>query len=139
MIGINAYLNFPGTCEEVMNFYAETLGGTILMMSRHAGSPMDAQVAAEWKNKIIHARMKLGDTLLMASDSPSNHYKPVQGASVIVNVDTPAEADRIFAALSQGAGSVGMAIQETFWARRFGMCTDRFGTPWMGQLRKKPM
>ncbi|HEV7960609.1 MAG TPA: VOC family protein, partial [Rhizomicrobium sp.] len=124
MISTNTYLNFPGTCEEAMNFYAKLLGGTVLAMARNAGSPMEAQVPAEWRNKIIHARVKIGDVLLMASDAPASYYKPPQGFSVNISVDAVADAERVFAGLSHG-GNVTMAMQETFWAHRFGACVDR--------------
>jgi PhnB protein len=132
MISTNTYLNFPGNCEEAMNFYAQLLKGTILAMLR---PPVDSETPPEWKNKIMHARIKLGDALLIAWDTPPNHYKAPQGFSVNVSVDEPAEAERIFAGLSQD-GNITMAMQETFWARRFGACMDRFGTPWMVNCEK---
>jgi PhnB protein len=78
----------------------------------------------------MHARLKVGDFRLMGSDSPPGHYEPMKGMSVTLTIDDPAEAERVYNALSE-KGSVRMAIQETFWAKRFAMFTDRFGTPWM--------
>jgi PhnB protein len=106
---INTYLNFPGNCEQAFTAYAKILGGTIIAM------------------------MMAG--LLMGSDALPARYLAPQGFSVNVDVDTPAEADRIYAALAEG-GAQTMPIAETFWARRFGMCVDRFGTPWMVNCEK---
>jgi PhnB protein len=83
----------------------------------------------------MHARMTIGDTVLMASDAPPEHQAPRKGFSVNINAATAAEADRVFSALAEG-GTVQMPIQETFWAHRFGMLVDRFGTPWMVNCEK---
>ena len=133
---INPYLMFNGSCEAAFNFYAKALGGKIVAMMTHEGSPMEGQVPAEWRKKIMHARIAIGDQVLMGSDSPPGHYEPMKGFSVTLNVDDPAEAERVFKALSDNATSVAMPIQETFWAQRFGMLTDRFGTPWMINCEK---
>jgi len=135
MITTNAYLNFDGNCEEAMNFYAEVLGGKILFMMKAKGSPMEAQCPPDFLDKIMHARIQVGTTLIMASDSPHGRYNKPQSFAINVGTDEPAEADRIYAALAEG-GAQTMPIAETFWAQRFGMCTDRFGTPWMVNCEK---
>ncbi|MBV8455689.1 MAG: VOC family protein, partial [Acetobacteraceae bacterium] len=89
------------------------------------------------RNQIMHARLIIGDQVLMGSDGGGQCQQPMAGFSVTISVDDPAEADRIYNALSEG-GETRMPIQETFWARRFGMLTDRFGTPWMINC-EKPM
>jgi PhnB protein len=132
---LNPYLTFNGNCETAFKFYEKVLGGKILAMMPHEGTPAAGHVPAEWRKKIIHARMTIGDQLLMASDAPPDHYEPMKGFSVNITVKDPAEADRIFAALSE-SGTVKMAIQETFWAVRFGMLVDQFGTPWMINCEK---
>ena len=132
---LNPYLTFNGQCEEAFKFYAQSLGGKIVAMMTHEGTPMAKNTPPEWLKKIIHARVMVGDKILMGSDAPPDHYKPMQGFSVTLGIDEPAEADRVFHALSQG-GTVTMPIQETFWARRFGMLVDRFGTPWMINCEK---
>jgi PhnB protein len=132
---LNPYLTFNGNCEAAFKFYEKVLGGKIVAMMPHEGTPMAEHVPAEWRKKIIHARMTIGDQLLMASDAPPAHYEPMKGVSVNITVKDPAEADRIFAALSE-SGTVKMAIQETFWAVRFGMLIDQFGTPWMINCEK---
>lgn len=132
---INSYLLFNGDCEAAFRFYERVLGGKIISMMPHAGTPAEASVPAEWRNKIIHARMTVGGNVLMASDAPPEHYHEPKGFSVNVSVEKPADAERIFHALAEG-GKVLMPIQETFWAERFGMLTDRFGTPWMVNCEK---
>lgn len=135
MIATNTYLNFSGNCEEAFQFYEKTLGGKILMTNRMADMPMPCPEGKE--KQIAHIRMKVGEDILMGSDTPSQPASKPSGFAVNVGVDTPEEADRIFAALAQG-GVAHMAIAETFWAKRFGMCTDRFGIPWMVNC-EKPM
>jgi PhnB protein len=127
---LNAYLNFNGDCRAAFEFYGKCLGGKIEMMLSHAEAPAEQPSPAAWRDKIMHARLVVGDQMLMGSDSPPEFHQPAQGFSVSVIVDETKEAERIFKALSEG-GTVRMDLQETFWALRFGMLTDRFGTPWM--------
>ncbi len=127
---MNPYLFFNGQCEAAFKAYEECLGGKIEAMIPHAGTPAEQQVPAEWASKILHARMTVGNQVLMASDAPPGRYQEPQGFSVSLEVKDPAEAERIFKALAEN-GSVHMPFQKTFWAERFGMLTDRFGTPWM--------
>ena len=126
----NAYLNFNGNCEQAFRFYAEATGATIDQMMSFANSPMADQMPPEARNMIIHASMKVGDTVIMASDAPGDRYKKPQGFSVSLLIDTAAEAERVFAAMSSG-GEVSMPLQKTFFSARFGMFTDKFGIPWM--------
>lgn len=127
---LNPYLNFDGNCEEAFQLYAKVLGGKIGAMVTFAEAPAEARAKPEWRDKIMHARMSFGDNVLMASDAPPEHYQPMQGLFVSLNVDTPEEAERIWQAFAEGA-RINMPLQPTFWAQRFGMLTDRFGTPWM--------
>jgi PhnB protein len=127
---INPYLFFNGQCEAAFKFYAECLGGKIDAMMTHAGTPAEEHVPAEWRNKIIHARLTVGDGVLMASDAPPDHYKKPQGFSVSIQIKDKAEAERIFNALAEN-GKITMPFEKTFWAAGFGMCVDRFGIPWM--------
>jgi PhnB protein len=133
---LNPYLMFDGQCEAAFKFYAKVLGGRIDAMLTHEGTPAAGQVPADWGKKIMHARMAVGDFVLMGSDAPPQHQEQKKGFSVNISVDDPAEADRIFKGLSE-KGSVRMPIQETFWAQRFGMLTDQFGTPWMVNCEKR--
>jgi PhnB protein len=137
---MNIYLFFNGQCEEACRFYAKLLGGKIEAMSTYADAPPDSsrnpQVPPEWGNKIMHAHVTAGDMTLMASDAPPQHFQQPQGFSVSLNVDKPAEAERMYRELAKG-GQQTMPIQETFWALRFGMLTDRFGIPWMVNCQKQ--
>ena len=132
---LNPYLNFNGQCQAAFKFYAQVLGGKIEAMIPHAGTPAEEHVPAEWHDKIMHARMTVGDTVLMASDSPPEHYKEPKGFSVALQIKDPADAERVFHALAKN-GSVQMPIQQTFWAVRFGMLVDLFGIPWMVNCEK---
>lgn len=132
---LNPYLNFAGTCEEAIRRYAEILGGEIVAMMRFDEMPGDYAPPAELKEKIAHARLIIGDQILMASDAGPEHFKPMQGTSVTLNIADPAEAERTFGALAEG-GAVDMPLQETFWAIKFGTLTDRFGTRWMMNCMK---
>lgn len=127
---MNPYLHFDGQCEAAFKFYEKCLGGKITFMMPHEGSPVADTVPAEWRSKILHATLKVGDDVLQGADVPPNHYQKPHGFSVSINTNDPADADRVFHALAEN-GSVQMPIQETFWALRFGMVTDRFGVPWM--------
>jgi PhnB protein len=132
---VNPYLEFNGQCEEAFKFYERCFGGKIEMMLTHAESPMADQVPAEWRNAILHARLKIGDKELLGSDRPPQDYKDVQGISVFLGVDDPAEAERVFRALEE-KGKVRMPFQQTFWALGFGMVVDRYGIPWMINCEK---
>jgi PhnB protein len=127
---LNAYLMLNGQCEAAFKFYEQCLGGKIVAMFTHAGTPGEQNVPPEWRGKIMHVCLKVGDSLLMGSDAPPDRAQAAKGFSVNIAVEEPAEADRIFHALAEG-GTVGMPIGPTFWAERFGMLVDRFGTPWM--------
>ena len=96
---------------------------------------MEAQTPPAWHDKILHACMSVGDTLLMGSDCPPEYFQKPQGFSVSLTFADAAEAERIFGLLAEG-GTVQMPIEETFWAVRFGACVDRFGTPWMISCNK---
>lgn len=134
---LNPYLIFDGTCETAFRFYEQALGGRIAAMMTYAETPMAEQTPPDMRGRIVHARLVVGDTVLMGSDAPAERYEKPQGFSVALGIGEPEEAERVFAALAAG-GTVTMPIQETFWARRFGMLTDRFGTPWMINC-EKPM
>ncbi|HLJ91828.1 MAG TPA: VOC family protein [Gemmataceae bacterium] len=124
------YLLFNGQCEAAFRFYARCLDGTIEAMMPHEGTPCAEQVPPDWLKKILHARLRVGDTILLASDCPPDRYKKPEGFSVTLLVKQPAEAERVFHALADN-GTVRMPIQRTFWSARFGMLVDQFGIPWM--------
>jgi PhnB protein len=132
---ITTYLIFNGQCEAGFKFYEQSLGAKIKFMMTHGESPMAAHVSPEWRSKIIHGTLALGEQMLMGSDAPPDHYEKPQGFSVSIEVADPVEAERMFQALSEN-GNVTMPMQETFWAVRFGMVTDQFGIPWMVNCAK---
>ena len=127
---LNPYLTFNGQCEAAFKFYEQSLGGKIEAMLPHAGTPVEQHVPAEWRSKILHARLIVGDQALMGSDAPPERYEQPKGFSVSLQLKDPAEAERIFSALATN-GTVQMPLQKTFWAARFGMLVDQFGIPWM--------
>ena len=131
---LNPYLTFNGQCEAAFKFYEKVFGGKIEAMMTYGSSPMAEQTQPQWRSKIMHARMSVGDNMLMASYAPPDRYEAMKGIMVTLGID-PGEAERIFHALSE-KGTVQMPIQETFWAARFGMLVDQFATPWMVNCEK---
>jgi PhnB protein len=129
------YLNFNGQCEAAFKFYEQCLGGKIVAMFTYGGTPAAEHVSAESRDRIMHARLVVGDAELMGSDSPPEMFEAMKGLYVSLLIESPQEAERIFHALAEG-GTVVMPIEETFWAVRFGMVIDRFGTPWMINCEK---
>ena len=127
---ISPYLNFQGQCAEAFRFYERVLGGKITFIQTYGDSPMRDEVPPDSHDAVMHATLQVDGQVLMGADAPPPHFERPQGISLSIGIDDPAEAERIFAALSEG-GQVRMPMQETFWAPRFGMCVDRFGTPWM--------
>lgn len=125
----NPYLHFNGNCHEAFRFYEKVLGGKIEGEFTYAQMPPGSPAMAQ-PDKIMHASLRAGSVVLMGSDAPPAYYHPPDGFRVCLGVDTPEEADRLFAALSEG-GKVDMPIQATFFSRRFAMFSDRFGVPWM--------
>jgi len=133
---LNTYLNFDGQCEAAFRFYQNCLGGEIVAMVPFGETPACEHVPAELRDKIMHARLVVGDQVLMGSDAtPVCPYDGVKGASVALNVKTPEAAERLFNALAEN-GTVQMPIQETFWAARFGSFVDQFGVPWLINCEK---
>jgi PhnB protein len=127
---LSPYLSFDGQTEAAFKFYEQCLGGKIERMTPFGETPARDHVPAEYRDRIMHGRLVIGDQVLMASDTTPDHpYEGIKGASVAIAVDV-AEAERIFGALAEG-GTVQMPLQETFWAARFGMVVDRFGVPWL--------
>ena len=126
----NPHLAFDGNCEEAFHFYVSCFDGEIVTMMPFEGTPAETQVPPEWRKKILHASLLLGEQWLMGGDAPPDRYRQPQGFAIGIHTQDPAEAEKIFKALSDG-GNVMMPLQSTFWAVSFGMLTDRFGIPWM--------
>jgi PhnB protein len=127
---LNPHLTFNGQCEEAFKFYEQCLHAKITMMMTYAASPMADQAPPGLRDKIAHATLALGNQVLTGGDASAEGYHKPQGFSVLLNLEDPVEADRIFKALADH-GKIQMPIKETFWALRFGMLVDQFGTPWM--------
>src|SRR5262249_505458 len=132
---LNTYVNFAGTCAEAFRFYEKHLGGQIGMMMTHGQAPDQSRVKPEWKDMVLHARITVADTVLMGADIPS--AQAMRSAYLSLSVQSDAEAERIFSALSEG-GEVFMPIEETFFATRFAQLRDRFGINWM-IIHERPM
>ena len=132
------YLSFDGKCEEAFKYYASVLGGEILAMMRYADAPAEAGMrqTPETAGRIMHARLKVGDRVLMGADAPPQFVSKPQGFCVCIQLDDPSEAERVFHGLARD-GTTQMPIAQTFWAQRFGMCIDKFGTPWMVNCEKR--
>jgi PhnB protein len=134
---INIYLHFDGNCEEAFQFYEKVLGAKIQTLMRFEGSPAAGEVPAELANKVLHARLTIGDKIIMGSDAPPGRYSKPGGFSINIGSTDVSEAERIFNAMAEG-GQVHMPFAETFWAKRFGMFVDKFSIPWMVNV-EKPM
>jgi PhnB protein len=125
-----AYLNFNGNCRAAFDFYREVFKGEITMRMTYGDSPMRDQVPADGHDQIMHSQLEADGAILMGADGPPPHTPAGHGTRISIQVDTPEEAERIYAALSAG-GEVQMPLQETFWAHRWAAFSDRFGKPWM--------
>ncbi len=124
---LDVYVNYRGCCEEAFRFYEQHLGGRITGLVRHGETPNPA-IPAEWGEKILHARLEIGTTVLMGADIPA--AEPMRSAYLALSVDSEADADRTYAVLADG-GEVFMKLERTPFANRFAMLRDRFGTSWM--------
>ena len=127
---LNPYLQFNGQCAAAFKFYEQALGGKIVDLRTFGESPMKDQVPSDWHDKVMHARIVIGNQVLMGSDPPPSNFSKLQGMSMSIMAGSAAEGERIFSALAQGA-TVTMPFAKTFWSPGFGMLTDRFGVPWM--------
>jgi PhnB protein len=132
---VNTYVNFRGTCAEAFQYYEKHLGAKVGMMMTHGQMPDSYRVNPDWKDKVVHARISIGDTELMAADIPN--AEPMRSAYLTLRVESDKEAERLFAALSEG-GQTLMPMEETFFASRFGQVRDGFGINWM-ILHERPM
>ncbi|MGD1859922.1 MAG: VOC family protein [Leptolyngbyaceae cyanobacterium] len=131
------YLNFDGDCEIAFKFYEQVFDGKIGDKMIYGGSPMAADVPPDWHNKITHMSLTVGDQEIMGADAPPDYFEEPKGTAISIQIADPAKAEQIFNALAEN-GTVTMEIQETFWAKRFGMVTDQFGTPWIINCDKTP-
>jgi PhnB protein len=134
---LHPYLNYGGNCAEAFRFYEEHLGGKINFMMTFSQMPDPKQIPPGMENGVLHTSMQLGETVIMASDAPPERFQPMRSAYLSLSVDSDEEAERIYKLLEDG-GEIFMPIQETFFATRFAMLRDKFGTSWM-IVHNRPM
>lgn len=127
---VTPYLFFKGNCAEACRYYEKVLGARIMMSMTYGQSPAAEHVAKDMHDKVIHASLMIGNTVVMASDGTSEDVDKPSGYSLTLSVETPATADKVFNALADG-GTVTMKLDKTFFAERFGSVHDRFGVRWM--------
>ena len=125
---LDIYVNYPGNCKQAFQFYEQHLGGKITMLMTHRDQPDGAKVSEDWKNAILHARMEIGDAVLMGADIPQ--AEPMRSAYLTLRLNTPEEAEKVYAILSAD-GQIFMKMEKTFFASRFAMLRDKFGASWM--------
>ena len=133
---LDVYLNYGGNCEQAFRFYEQHLGGKITMMMRHGEQPNAGNVPANWRNAVLHARIEFGKTVLMGADIPPDRFQPMRSAYLTLTADSADQAELLYALLTDG-GQIFMKMEETFFASRFAMLRDKFGTSWM-LLHERP-
>jgi PhnB protein len=137
MEGIKPYISFKGNCKEAIDFYKDKLGAEVLFSQTYGESPM-ASYAPDNPDAIMHTSIKIGDSVIMACDNMMEDKSPTivgNNISLALGGNDVADAEKVFEAMSDGA-TITMPMQETFWAERFGMLTDKFGINWMFNVDK---
>ena len=134
---LSTHLVFSGQCQAAFQFYERCLGGAIVTMLSYGDSPMAGDVPLEWRSKIVHATLKIGDRVLMGADSLPDQLERPQGFYLLLDIDDPAEAARLFRALAEN-GTVRFPMQATFWSQAFGVLVDQFGIPWEFNCGRAP-
>ena len=127
-MNLAVYVNYRGNCEEAFRFYEQHLGAELDPVIRRHDDMPNPNIPADWGQKVLHARLELGSTIVMGADIPN--AEPMRSAYLTLFLDDEEDAARIYSALTDG-GEVFMALQETPFANRFAMLRDRFGTSWM--------
>ena len=128
---VQAYVTFGGRCEEALEFYKASLGAEVTDLVRWKDNPdQGMKTPPGYAEKIMNAAFRIGDTELMADDGMGESLAEFKGMTLALEVVDDAEAQRVFAALSE-SGTVSMPLMKTFWTSSFGMLTDKFSVPWM--------
>jgi PhnB protein len=125
---VQPYLFFDGRCDEAIEFYRGALGAEVVMLMRFKDSPEPVTHGTE--DKVMHANLRIGETTVLVSDGHCLGHPSFQGFALTITVPSESDAERLFAALSDG-GQVQMPMTQTFFSPRFGMVADRFGVSWM--------
>lgn len=124
---LDIYINYPVICRDAFAFYEQHLGAKLLFAMSHGEAP-ESRLPPEWSDKVLHARLELGGMVVRGADIPN--AEPMRSAYLTLRLDSAEEAERVYALLSEG-GQVFMKMEQTFFASRFAMLRDRFGTSWM--------
>jgi PhnB protein len=124
---LDIYVNYRGNCEQAFRFYEHQLGGRITGLIRHGEQP-NPNIPPDWQEKVLHARIAIGTTILMGADIPS--AESMRSAYLTLSLDREEEAERVYALLAAG-GEIFMKMEKTPFANRFAMLRDKFGTSWM--------
>jgi PhnB protein len=127
---VYTYLNYGGNCRQAFEFYVQHLGARITMLTTHGEQPNAQGVPPEWRDAVLHARLEIGGTTILGADVPPDRFQPMRSAYLSLLLDSSDAAERAYALLSEG-GQIFMRMEETFFAHRFAMLRDRFGTSWM--------
>lgn len=128
---VQPYLFFNGRCDEAIEFYQKALGAEVMMLMRFKQMPDQSMVRPETAEKVMHARLRIGDAIVLASDGMcTGEQQKFEGFALTLSLASAAEVDRRFNALADG-GQVRMPLDKTFFSPRFGMLTDKFGVGWI--------
>jgi PhnB protein len=123
------HLTFAGRCEDAFKFYERVVDAKIDFLQRYGDSPADGRIPLDWRDKVVHASLTIGDAQLAGVDLPPGEFEPPQGFYVLLSIGDAATAARVFEALAEG-GTIRMPLQKTFWSIAFGVLIDQFGIPW---------
>jgi PhnB protein len=134
---LNTYLNYGGNCAEAFHFYEKHLGGKITALMTYAQMPDPSTAPPGMGDKVLHARIVIAGAEILASDAPPDRFQPMRSAYLALAVDSNEEAERVHKLLADG-GEIFMPMEETFFAHRFSMLRDKFGTSWM-IIHARPM
>ena len=126
---LHIYLNYGGNCEQAFRFYEQHLGAKMTEITRHGDVP-NPDLPDGWKDAVLHARIEIGGSVVMGADIPGDRFQPMRSAYLTLMLDSYEEAERVYALLADG-GDIFMKMESTFFASRFAMLRDRFGTSWM--------